>query len=52
MNLVDGYTAYTAPTDIGAMAHQSGQLGNVGSSVSLSVSLSYSVSWSWSVSWT
>lgn len=50
MNLVDGYTAYTAPTDVGAMAHQSGQLRNVGSSVSLSVS--YSVSFSWSVSWT
>lgn len=52
MSLVDGYTAYAAPSDISTMSHQSGHLGNVGTSVSLSLSVSYSVSWSWSWSWT
>ncbi|XXC21437.1 LxmA leader domain family RiPP [Bacillus subtilis] len=47
-NLISGYTAYTSPVEVQKSANEENQLGNVGTSVSLSYSAS--VSWSWSVS--
>ncbi|WP_017569534.1 hypothetical protein [Nocardiopsis halotolerans] len=49
-DLLEGYTAYSAPAEIQNETLAGSRLNNVGTSVSLSVS--YSVSVSWSVSWT
>lgn len=51
-DLLEGYTAYSAPTEIQNETLADSRLNNVGTSLSVSVSLSYSVSVSWSVSWT
>ncbi|AUS13057.1 LxmA leader domain family RiPP [Bacillus subtilis] len=45
-NLISGYTAYTSPVEVQKSTNEENLLGNVGTSVSLSV-----VSVSWSATW-
>lgn len=50
--LLDGYVAYTTPSDLAEYTLQGSSMDHVGTSVSLSATLSLSVSWSWSWTWT
>ncbi|MEE0941308.1 MAG: hypothetical protein U0L31_05385 [Bifidobacteriaceae bacterium] len=51
LQLTEGYTSYTSPAQVQKSATEESKLGNVGTSISLSVSYSWSLSWSYSVSW-
>ncbi|UQS84134.1 signal protein [Bombilactobacillus thymidiniphilus] len=46
--LLNGYTNYTSPARVQQSAVEESQLGNVGTSISLSVTYSASVSWTFS----
>lgn len=48
-DLLSGYKEYTSPAQVQQSAAEENQLGNVGTSISLSVT--YSASVSWTVSW-
>ena len=48
-NLLDGYKTYTTPGKLQKSVAEESQLGNVGTSVTVTVTVSWSVTWSWSV---
>lgn len=47
-SILDGYTTYTTPAEVQKSAVEDNQLGNVGTSITISVSYSASVSWTFS----
>lgn len=44
-SILNGYTTYVTPREIQKSAVEETQLGNVGTSISLSVTYSWSLSW-------
>lgn len=47
-SILSGYTTYTTPSEVQKSAVADNQLGNVGTSISISVTYSASVSWTFS----
>ena len=48
-SLLVGYKTYTTPCKLQRSVAEESQLGNVGTSVTVTVTVSWSVTWSWSV---